>query len=213
MAPPASPTQAAAPTAEEGDPPEPAINLKSEWVKYVGTSIYDSSGVCIDRAYYRHRLSEQLTLNAPPESVREIRQEKDPERFEMDWRRAGGVMPQKEGWASWIKRGVTETTAVFVEPVALTSAASPAPAPAPASQQESWGTWLKQGAAKAVGVAQSEELQLSQVQTSADTSMTREDLTARTSSIDDMMVSPSAGAATGTEDSVQGSTARLSDIV
>ena len=181
--PPASPP-APAPTAEEGDPPEPAINPASEWVKYVGTPVYDAAGVRMNRAYYRHRLSEELTLRAPSESVREIRQEKDTERFELDWRRAGGVMPQKEGWGTWIKRGLVETTAAFVEPTALTATASPAPQ----QSAESWGSWLKRGAAKAVGTAEEPPARGNSADNTM-TLMTREELKARTPSVMNMMVS------------------------
>lgn len=210
-APPAS-APAASPTAEEGDPPAPAMNTESDWIKYLGLPAFDAAGTRVDRAYYRHRLSEELTLHAPPESVREIREEKDTERFEMDWRRAGGVMPEKEGWGSWIKRGVVETTAVFVDPATLTSAVTPAPKEQQ-QEQESWGSWLKK---KAVGAGESPAGH-THVQTSVDSSMTREDLTTRTASIDEMMVLPhtaEALAAAGTDGLPgQGSEGTLSGTV
>lgn len=208
--PPANPP-APAPTAEEGDPPEPAINPVSEWVQYVGVPVYDAAGVRMNRAYYRHRLSEELTLKAPSESVREIRQEKDTERFELDWRRAGGVMPQKEGWSTWIKRGVVETTAVFVDP--LTAAASPAPQ----QSAESWGSWLKRGAAKAVGAAEEAPPGGNSADNSM-TRMTREELKSRTKSVNEMMVSPvpdaaDAPAGTGGSLAAKGSDGSLAGTV
>eukprot|EP01045_Picozoa_sp_COSAG04_P039613 COSAG04_NODE_11192_length_724_cov_1.860800_2_plen_96_part_01 len=64
---------AAAGSAEEGTPPEPALNSESEWVKYVGTPVYDANGARVDRVYFRHRLREELTIHPPKEWVREVR--------------------------------------------------------------------------------------------------------------------------------------------
>ena len=80
-----------------------------------------------------------------------MRDEADPERFEMDWRRAGGVPPEKESWGSWIKRGVTEATGVVAASPA--SEAKGGAAAAAAEEEESWGSWIKRGVTEATGGA------------------------------------------------------------
>ena len=112
--------------------PGPALNRDSDWVKYVGSPAYDAAGARVERAYFRHRLSEQVTVQPPQEWVREVREEADPERFEMDWRRAGGVPPAKESWGSWIKRGVATATEAAV---AVTQTPAEAAAAAAAAQE------------------------------------------------------------------------------
>ena len=190
--------------AEEGTPPEHPINTESDWIKYVGSPAFDGAGMKLDRQYYRHRRTEELTLNAPGEWVREIRHEKDLERFEMDWRRAGGKLPEKEGWGSWIKRGVVDTTSAVVEAsVGLVAPVlEPAAAAAVSPEKDSWGSWIKKGVvggaaepkreAPMLGVESSMDRLVGKFAaadaTTSNTSVTRGDLTKKTASIENMMV-------------------------